>query len=489
MRTRSGSPFCTCRLLFACASLVMSGCEAATVANRTINQSSYIPDLQYRQVIDNLAIIADNPSAMPYFNPPNVSRTTIQRTAQTTFGSQWGLIAALMHVRNFGLGLNPVLAVTKTQEPLVLTQLAPGVQGFQQAIEEWDTALFLDPVRAIVMQGLYRKVLGYPLSTPFQTRLLQKFFYDYPNENFYDNTILFPDGLTPTYLLVGEVDDRQKALKVQVDAAVKPPVYGPVALFTPVPVALPAPGAPANGVPMAVPLPSIPHPLPYGATTEIGPELLDVFRRDEAAIMARLAKVPLYDPDHECTRRDALCLGEKVLHCAASNDFRDAVNRVSVAIATLSQRVQLERPIRERCDTYANYNAEFRELYHSLQAGWVGRGTWKDVPKDACYVAHHGKTYVWVTPDHLEQLTNLTMAILDTASVNTSSTPLISSPFTGGPPNLGPAAASAPKPPGSGYFGPTDTDTSVLPLSPAPAGRGRMVPPAPGGQSVYPAPP
>src|SRR4051794_1242456 len=79
---------------------VLLGCEAAQVANRTINQSSYLPQMQYRQVIDNLAIIADNPSAMPYFNPPNASKTTIQRTAGTTFGMQWGLIAAVQSLMN-----------------------------------------------------------------------------------------------------------------------------------------------------------------------------------------------------------------------------------------------------------------------------------------------------------------------------------------------------------------------------------------------------
>ena len=62
----------TIRAVMISASLVLlAGCEAAQVANRTINQSSYIPDMQYRQVIDNLAVIADNPSALPYFNPPN----------------------------------------------------------------------------------------------------------------------------------------------------------------------------------------------------------------------------------------------------------------------------------------------------------------------------------------------------------------------------------------------------------------------------------
>ena len=83
---------------------LLAGCEAAQVANRTISQSSYIPDIQYKQVIDNLAIIADNPSALPYFNPPNLSRTTIQRTAGTTFGMQWGIVSPFSLLKMFGAG-------------------------------------------------------------------------------------------------------------------------------------------------------------------------------------------------------------------------------------------------------------------------------------------------------------------------------------------------------------------------------------------------
>src|SRR5262249_30096552 len=129
----------------------LSGCQATQVANRTVNQSSYIADMQYRQVIDNLAILADNPSAMPYFNPPNASKTTIQRTAGTTFGMQWGLIAAVQSLVNRGATAAsfPALALTRMHEPLIVNQLAPGFQGTQQNIEEWDTNLLLDPIPAI----------------------------------------------------------------------------------------------------------------------------------------------------------------------------------------------------------------------------------------------------------------------------------------------------------------------------------------------------
>ena len=39
---------------------------------------------------------------------------------------------------------------------------------------------------------------------------------------------------------------------------------------------------------------------------------------------------------------------------------------------------------------------------------WFGQGGKHDVPKDACFVGHYGDCYVWVRPDGLRELSNLT---------------------------------------------------------------------------------
>lgn len=53
-----------------------------------------------------------------------------------------------------------------------------------------------------------------------------------------------------------------------------------------------------------------------------------------------------------------------------------------------------------------------------LPAGWFHVGCKRDVPKNACYVAQHCDTYVWVLPDGVEGLTRLSLAILDIATVD-----------------------------------------------------------------------
>jgi hypothetical protein len=48
--------------------------------------------------------------------------------------------------------------------------------------------------------------------------------------------------------------------------------------------------------------------------------------------------------------------------------------------------------------------------------GWLGVGEKCDVPKNACYVGHYRHTYVWVTPDGIGGLTQVTLAILNIAT-------------------------------------------------------------------------
>ena len=62
---------------------------------------------------------------------------------------------------------------------------------------------------------------------------------------------------------------------------------------------------------------------------------------------------------------------------------------------------------------------EVNDIVQDLQkvpVGWFGVGRKHDVPKNARYVAHEGKTYVWVTPEHLEEMSKFTMVILDLAA-------------------------------------------------------------------------
>ncbi len=48
---------------------------------------------------------------------------------------------------------------------------------------------------------------------------------------------------------------------------------------------------------------------------------------------------------------------------------------------------------------------------------WFQHGGWHDVPKAACRKFHHHGTYYWIVPGMVEQLTQLTIKMLDIATV------------------------------------------------------------------------
>ncbi len=53
----------------------------------------------------------------------------------------------------------------------------------------------------------------------------------------------------------------------------------------------------------------------------------------------------------------------------------------------------------------------------NIQPGWFHVGRKRDVPKDACCVGKCGHTYVWVSPEGREQLTEFTLTVLKFASL------------------------------------------------------------------------
>ncbi len=73
-------------MVFIVVGLVAStGCTSGRLRHRTINQGSSLPELQYQQVLDNLAQFATNPSALPWH--VNLREGTTQVTDSISGGA------------------------------------------------------------------------------------------------------------------------------------------------------------------------------------------------------------------------------------------------------------------------------------------------------------------------------------------------------------------------------------------------------------------
>lgn len=66
-----------------------------------------------------------------------------------------------------------------------------------------------------------------------------------------------------------------------------------------------------------------------------------------------------------------------------------------------------------------------REL-SMIEPGWFCVGRKRDVPKDACYVGHYGKSWVWVPPEGYAALTEFTLTAMKISTLIKETQTLIS---------------------------------------------------------------
>jgi len=74
--------------------------------------------------------------------------------------------------------------------------------------------------------------------------------------------------------------------------------------------------------------------------------------------------------------------------------------------------------------TEACKNKVLKYTKRPIKGGWFECGRCRDIPRDACYVGHCHKTYVWVLAGDMDELSNFTMAILDIATAIPPSPPM-----------------------------------------------------------------
>src|SRR5579872_6695174 len=152
------------RLAVVVFALLFAGCQAMQVEHKTISMASRLTELQYGQVMNNLALLADRPAALPHFALTDTGHTLIQTTGQGSASATWSLVTV----------------AGRLFDRTLLTNVNAQLQNLQQQDQdEWDSTPQLDPIQALLMRGLYHKVLGYEVSAEEET-VLHRFFYPKP---------------------------------------------------------------------------------------------------------------------------------------------------------------------------------------------------------------------------------------------------------------------------------------------------------------------
>jgi hypothetical protein len=120
------------RVILAIGLACATGCTTGRLRQRTINQGSTLPELQYQQVLNNLALFAVNPASLPWH--VNLREGTTQITDSVTAGSLVDL------------------------GPPAVTQ--PQIFGSRTAVAQWGMSPVIDAIELRLLRIAYRRAHG-----------------------------------------------------------------------------------------------------------------------------------------------------------------------------------------------------------------------------------------------------------------------------------------------------------------------------------------
>lgn len=112
----------------------LPGCTATRLRQRTINQASTLTELQYQQVLNNLAMFAGNPAALPWHV------TLREGTTQITDSGNAGA----------AVDLGPP------------AETLPQAFASRTAVAQWGMSPVIDPTELRLLRFAYRRAVGIP---------------------------------------------------------------------------------------------------------------------------------------------------------------------------------------------------------------------------------------------------------------------------------------------------------------------------------------
>jgi len=122
------------RILALVALVSLAGCASDRLRQRTINHGAALPELQYQQVLNNLALFAANPAALPWHI--NLREGTTQITDSATVG-----------------------AVVELGPP---SKTLPQLFGSRTAVAQWGGSPVINPLELRLLRIAYRRAFGSP---------------------------------------------------------------------------------------------------------------------------------------------------------------------------------------------------------------------------------------------------------------------------------------------------------------------------------------
>jgi hypothetical protein len=174
---------------------IVSGCQETRLRERTLQQASTVTDLYYRQTLNNLAMMYENPGAIPYFSLPSQGTNTNQNAVNAMYNPTWDFITA--KGAYIGRYLQDKNSAT--------------FGGSLQNAETWQTAPTTNPDKLHLLRCAYLMTIGHDPS-PECADAWERFRAKYRSPfNYLDE---FHPRPTPWYCVGGKHDVPKEACYV-----------------------------------------------------------------------------------------------------------------------------------------------------------------------------------------------------------------------------------------------------------------------------------
>ncbi len=123
--------------------LCVAGCQHIELRNHTLRTASTISDLQYQQVLNNLAMFCANPNSLPYFSVAGTGVTQITNVVNANGTFNWD--------KQFFNGKALSFYFDKA---------ATMFGAMQTSNEQWNTGSIVNPDELLLMRCVYQKTVN-----------------------------------------------------------------------------------------------------------------------------------------------------------------------------------------------------------------------------------------------------------------------------------------------------------------------------------------
>jgi hypothetical protein len=347
-----------------------SGCTSNRLLRGTIEQAGTLTELQYQQVLNNLAMFCANPGAMPWHVNVRDGSTQIADVGSAQYVGDWH--------RAFG------------SHPTIL--------GSRTVVEQWSMSPVTDDTELKLLRIAYRRALGSNETLKeedFANDLAHELkkqspdlneFLDESDKSYEEHKTLYRNRFYKE--LVAKRASRNKDdvsflknftnilfSKEFADLAFPVVAYdefshSAITLFQ-------------KYIDETISVTDEQVIAPWESIENMHPYDIGRFRIGDGPLQPY--------PNVKYTKEDGVW---------ATDSDGDPQKRVTPFAAEIRRQVK-----------------EVQKDLLEIHSGWYGVGGKKDVPRDACYVGRYRDCYVWVCPAQVDELTRFTLKILNFASL------------------------------------------------------------------------